>query len=172
MKLNNQKFSTVKSDYKIILDENSTVIPVDDTDDIQKEIYNIVPIAEIAPLALYTMVDVCGTVLESGEKEEKSTKKGPQLLRKIVIGDSSKAKIELALWRTHAEIEIPTGSNVLIQHVKVGEYNGKNLTSFSIKIKFISSIKKMIDNNNLSELNNINYANNINYNSFKVFLAK
>ena len=120
VKLNDKKFTRIKSDYKIVLDENSKITKKIDNGTIKKNNMNIVKIKDIQNMNLYSIVDLCVVVLNVGEKMIKNTRNGPQPLKKIVVGDISKYKIEISLW----------GDILLINNVKIGEYKGRTLTSF------------------------------------------
>ena len=71
---------------------------------------------------LYSIVDLCVVVLSVGEKMIKNTRNGSQPLKKIVVGDVSKYKIEISLWRVHSDTNVKFGDILLINNVKIGEY--------------------------------------------------
>jgi len=90
----------------------------------------------------------------------KNTRNGSQPLKKIVVGDVSKYKIEISLWRVHSDTQVKVGDILLINNVKVGEYKGRTLTSFDetcIKInppeenEYVKELKDFINNNELGE---------------------
>ena len=69
-------------------------------------------------------------------------------MKKIIIGDTSKYKIEFSLWRNHSSIELKINDILLINNAKVGEFNGRNLSTFdetSIKINPSNSIKEVFE---------------------------
>ena len=183
-KLNDKKYTRIKSDYKIVLDENSkitkkadngiikknnmTIIRIKDIPNmnlysivdlcvvvlnvgekmikntrngsqplkkidngtIKKSNMNIVRIKDIQNMNLYSIVDLCVVVLNVGEKMIKNTRNGSQPLKKIVVGDVSKYKIEISLWRVHSDTNVKFGDILLINNVKIGEYKGRTLTTF------------------------------------------
>ena len=130
VKLNDKKFTRIKSDYKIVLDENSKITQKIDNGTIKKNNMNIVKIKDIQNMNLYSIVDLCVVVIDVGEKMIKNTRNGAQPLKKIVVGDISKYKIEISLWRIHSDTEVKFGDILLINNVKIGEYKGRNLTTF------------------------------------------
>ena len=130
VKLNDKKFTRIKSDYKIVLDENSKITKKIDNGTIKKNNMNIVKIKDIQNMNLYSIVDLCVVVLNVGEKMIKNTRNGPQPLKKIVVGDISKYKIEISLWRVHSDTNVKFGDILLINNVKIGAYKGRTLTSF------------------------------------------
>ena len=64
VKINDKKFTTIKSDYKIVLDENSVITEKKDDGRIKSYNLKIVTISEIQNLNLYSVIDLCATVLE------------------------------------------------------------------------------------------------------------
>ena len=137
VKINDRKFTRNKSDYKIVLEENSVITKKMDNGLIKQKPMNITLIKDIQKLKLYTVIDLCAIVLDVGEKMMKNTRNGNQPLKKITIGDISQYKIELSLWRMHSQWEVQKGDILLLHNVKVGEFKGRNVSTFddtSIKI--------------------------------------
>jgi replication factor A1 len=130
VKINNQKYSSIKSEYKIVIDENSQVIEMMDDGSIQHQKYNFVKISELATVPLYSVVDCIGYVLEVGELLLKNTKNGEQAMKKIILADTSNSKIEFTLWRVFAYREVKSGQVLALKNVKVGEFNGRNISTF------------------------------------------
>jgi len=156
VKINDKKYTRIKSDYKIVLDENSTITQRNEDNSIIKRNYlNIVSISDLQNLKIYTIVDICAVVLDFTEVVEKNTRNGLQPLKKIILGDASKYKVELSLWRMHSQADIKKGDILLINNVKVGEYKGRNLSTFeetTIKINPIFKNKnKKNDSDNQCE---------------------
>ena len=163
VKINDKKYTRIKSDYKIVLDENSTITKKSDDNSIIKiNHFSIVNISSLQNLKIYTIVDICAVVLESTDIVIKSTRNGLQPLKKVILGDASKYKVELSLWRMHTETNIKIGDILLINNVKVGEYKGRNLSTFeetSIKVnplplyeskeceEYINKLKQFIEEN-------------------------
>ena len=72
-------------------------------------------------------------------------------MKKLIIGDISKYKIEFSLWRIHSSIEIKVSDILLIKNAKVGEFNGKNLSTYDetiIQINPSNSIKEVFELDN------------------------
>ena len=130
VKINDKKYTRIKSDYKIVLDENSKITKKIDNGTIKKNNMSIVRIKDIQNMNLYSIVDLCVVVLNVGEKMIKNTRNGSQPLKKITVGDVSKYKIEISLWRVHSDTKVKFGDILLINNVKIGEYKGRTLTTF------------------------------------------
>ena len=183
VKINDKKYTRIKSDYKIVLDENSKIAKKIDNGTIKKNNMSIVRIKDIQNMNLYSIVDLCVVVLNVGEKMIKNTRNGSQPLKKITVGDVSKYRIEISLWRVHSDTKVKFGDILLINNVKIGEYKGRTLTTFDetcIKInppktneyvkeldEFISKIdlrSEFLDLENNSEIKNEkNREDNENY---------
>ena len=183
VKINDKKYTRIKSDYKIVLDENSKITKKIDNGTIKKNNMSIVRIKDIQNMNLYSIVDLCVVVLNVGEKMIKNTRNGSQPLKKITVGDVSKYRIEISLWRVHSDTKVKFGDILLINNVKIGEYKGRTLTTFDetcIKInppktneyvkeldEFISKIdlrSEFLDLENNSEIKNEkNREDNENY---------
>ena len=158
VKLNDKKFTRIKSDYKIVLDENSKITKKIDNGIIKKNNMNIIRIKDIQNMNLYSIVDLCVVVLSVGEKTIKNTRNGSQPLRKIVVADVSRYKIEISLWRVHSDTEVKFGDILLINNVKIGEYKGRTLTTFDetcIKInppktnEYVKELDEFIQKNDI-----------------------
>ena len=186
VKINDKKFRTIKSDYKIVLDENSQIIEKKDDGRIKVNNLKIIKINEIQNMNLYSIVDICAVVLDIGEKAIKHTRNGDQLMKKILIGDISKCQIEFSLWRNHASIEVKISDILLLNNVKIGEFNGRNLSTIeesSIHINPPNSIKEVLELENfiknykepfhdLEYLNTKNTKNNENNDNYDVVYIK
>ena len=187
VKLNNKKYTKIKSDYKIVLDENSKITKKIDNGTIKKNNMTIVKIKDIQNMNLYSIVDLCVVVLNVGEKMIKNTRNGSQPLKKIVVGDVSKYKIEISLWRVHSDTNVKFGDILLINNVKIGEYKGRTLTSFDetcIKInppktnEYVHELEEFIQKNdikgewldleNTTEIKHENKEENENYTSVHI----
>ena len=158
VKLNDKKFTRIKSDYKIVLDENSKITKKEDNGTIKKNNMTIIKIKDIQNMNLYSIVDLCVVVLNVGEKMIKNTRNGSQPLKKIVVGDISKYKIEISLWRVHSDTNVKFGDILLINNVKIGEYKGRTLTTFDetcIKInppktnEYVKELEEFIQKNDI-----------------------
>jgi replication factor A1 len=129
VKINDKKYSSLKSDYKLIFDENTRIEEKEDDGTIKENSFSFVKISEIGSYQTHSIVDVFAYVLEAHEKFLKNTKIGEQMIRKLVIADDSEFKIELTLWKQFTELDIKQGQVISIKSAKVGDFNGRNLSS-------------------------------------------
>jgi len=175
VKINDKKFTTIKSDYKIVLDENSVITEKKDDGRIKTNNLKIIKISEIQNINLYSIIDLCAFVLDIGEKTIKHTRNGDQPMKKLLIGDISKYKIEFSLWRIHASTEVKISDILLIKNVKVGEFNGKNLSTFdetSIQVNPPKSIPEVMELENFlknykGEFNDLDDSTDLNQRKIK-----
>lgn len=133
IKLNDRKFysGANKSEYKLVIDENCVITEIQDNGTIPyNSSFNFSKISEIFEIPLYSVVDLCVFILECGEATLKSTKNGDLFLRKLTVCDDSECKVELTLWRAHAQLPMQRGQYLLIKNAKVGEFNGRNFSSY------------------------------------------
>jgi len=68
VKINDKKYTRIKSDYKIVLDENSKITKKIDNGTIKKNNMTIVHIKDIQNMNLYSIIDLCCVVLNVGKK--------------------------------------------------------------------------------------------------------
>ena len=158
VKINDKKYTRIKADYKIVLDENSTIIPKKgDLPLVKKTEYNLIKISELPKLKVYTIIDICAIVLDHTDIVIKITRNGAQPLRKLILGDNTKFKVELSLWRKFTKININKGDIIFINNVKIGEYKGRNLSTFEeTLIKINPQISDLNVNKNCEEnINNL-----------------
>jgi replication factor A1 len=129
VKINDKKYSSLKADYKLIFDENTRIEEKDDDGSIKENSFSFVKISEIGTYSTHSIVDVFAYVIEANEKFLKNTKIGEQMIRKLVIADDSEYKIELTLWKQFTDLDIRQGQVISIKSAKVGDFNGRNLSS-------------------------------------------
>lgn len=133
VKLNDPKYysGANKSEYKLVIDEYTNIREMPDDGSIENNLtFNFVKISQIFNLNLYEKVDLCVYVLECGEALLKNTKNGELYIRKLLVCDVSECKVEFTLWRSHAQIGIQNGQYLVIKNAKVGEFNGRNFSSY------------------------------------------
>jgi len=131
VKINNKKFSSVKSDYQLNCSDQVKLTLLEDDNSIKTYNFDFTKISDIKDLGAETLVDVYGKVIDIGEKNTISTKFGDKDLRRVYIADDSNTKIEISLWGKYAEINFINGDYVVFKGVKVNEYQGSKSLYFS-----------------------------------------
>lgn len=130
VKINDKKYTTIKSEYKYFLDDKANVTEVDDDESIQHVQFNFKKLIELAELPQYTFIDVLGYVLKLNDVTQIKTKKGDDReMRKLQLADESGYKIEATIWGKLCQMPLNEGSVYAFKNLKLSEYNRlKNLT--------------------------------------------
>jgi hypothetical protein len=135
VKLANKKFSTLKGDYELTLNNETHVTVVQDDTSIKLMHYNFTKLAELEALPEDRVVDVIGVLREAAPVEEFTAKSGKDLVKRdLTILDDSNAECKLTLWGVQARLETAGwGENaiVAVKGVRVSEFNGKSLNSLN-----------------------------------------
>jgi len=131
IKINDRKYTNLKSEYKYFLDERMVVTPLEDDNSISLNNFNFKKIEEIKNISSEESVDILGYIIKKGEISTIRTKKGEDKnLKKIMIGDDSGFKIEAVIWGKNCEREYNEKSVYALGKLRVGEY--QNIKTLSI----------------------------------------
>ena len=167
VKINDKKFSSVKSDYRITFDDKTEIKEVPDNGSFKDSQCTFVKISEINDISPGNIIDLLGYVIECSEIKSINTRKGEMSIRNIIIGDDSGFKINLTAWKPFCDVEIPINEIVGFKNIRITEFNGfKKLCSLDASClisklndyqKEINSIKKYIkEKNEFKELSSNN----------------
>ncbi len=105
VKLNDRKYSSIKSDFCLILEDYFTIEQVDDDNSIKPFSFKFIQIIKLNEINLGTTVDVLARVTEEGDVHILNTKNGERPIKRIKIADETEYEIELSLWGDHSQIE-------------------------------------------------------------------
>ena len=130
VKINDKKYSNIKSEYKYFLDERTVINLVDDDGTILKTKFNYVKVDKINDLPVNSTIDLLAVVLEIGEVQTIKTKKNNEdrQLKKITVGDDSQFKIEVAIWGKNVDYHFNKGDIYCFKNIRITEFKGRNLT--------------------------------------------
>lgn len=135
IKVANMQYNTCKSNFEITFDQNSEIHLVDDSGDIQSNLYEFVgSIAEIENTEANKNVDVLAIVKAVGEPSTLVSKKSGNELTKceLTIVDDSGVEISVTLWGADKANAAPQeyGGNpvVAFRRCRVSDYGGKSLS--------------------------------------------
>lgn len=131
IKINDRKYNALNSEYKIILGEHSSVIQKEDNHKIKLETMALTSIQDIMSMKINSVINVLCLVIDEGKKIVKTTRNGDQEMRRTMVIDKTGAKIELTLWRQFANMNIQRENVLLLKKVRVGDFNGRNLSSLN-----------------------------------------
>ena len=138
-----KRYDLSGSDYKLILNETSSVTKKNSDEINFKEKFvdkdkKFLNIREVKEANLNSIVNVICVVGDKGETTYKETKSGSQLIRKTTILDQSNEKMELTLWRNFTQLNINNGDVLICKKVRVNDFGGKNITTTNDSKIFIN----------------------------------
>jgi len=105
VKLNDKKYSSIKSEFCLILEDYFTVETVEDDNSIKPFSFKFIKINKLNEILIGTTVDVLVRVTDEGGVHVLNTKNGEREIKRIKVADDSENEIELSLWGDHAHIE-------------------------------------------------------------------
>ena len=166
IKVNDRKYNSLRSEYKIILNDNTIIKEKNDiisTKFKTEEETLFVQIKDLSNKEVNSYVNVLCVVMKEGEIIEKTTRSGVQEMRNCVIIDLSGGKVELTLWRQYAKMNIKKDDILLLKKVKVGDFGGRNLSTVNEttilinpeNTQFTSQIKDLNDYYTIYKKNNL-----------------
>ena len=132
VKLNDKRYSAIKSDYCLYLEDNFSIEKLPEDPNIKLYSYTFTKIDHLQGLSNSTMVDIVAKVLRESELSKKNTKHGEMDFKKIYIGDNTKHEVEVTLWGEQAKLEhCKENMDIFIfKHLVLSEFNGcKTLTT-------------------------------------------
>lgn len=125
----NKKFSNNTSDFEIHLEKNTVVTKVEDGS-IPKYMFKFVKIADLASVGgVVDCLAVIKEVYPMGKITVKSTGRESAKRDLMIIDQTGSCRV--TLWGAKAEEEYEKDTVACLGSVKVGEYNGINLTTVS-----------------------------------------
>lgn len=133
----NKRFSSLRNEYEITLDNDSTIVPVKvDPDNAlskqPKHKYFFTPIVSLTQHIKDDIVDIIGKVEKTGPLSQSKTKYGDVDKRTITVFDTTSTSVEVTLWSGLAqklpwkESETPI---VAFRGLRVSEFGTRSLTS-------------------------------------------
>lgn len=153
-KFNDKRFTTIKTDYKLYFDFNTQIMEVDkNLDNLfnkEEEKLNITKFVDLINCEQTKLVNCISYVLQSFPGLAKSSNKGKNyLIRKLVLCDSSMFKVQFTMWNRWTELDIKEGDILLLQNVKINNFN--NNISISTVDKTNIEINPDLSNENYKE---------------------
>lgn len=147
VKINDKKFSNVKSDYKLVFDNNTKISKVPDNGMFKEVQSHFVKFQDIPNMTLGALIDCVAVITDLSDRATINTKNGEQNVRRIKLGDASGYKIEVTLWRQFAEYDLHENDIIVVKSARIGDYNGRNLGSVDTT--------ELIVNPNIPEVNEL-----------------
>lgn len=128
IKVANKKFSSGNLDYEIMLEKNSIVEMVEEDGETPKYLFNFTKIKDLAVgTAVVDAVGVIKEVFPASTIVTKST--GKELDKRDIIVVDETGHCRLTIWGQKANDTYEPDTIIAMKGVKVGEYNGINLST-------------------------------------------
>lgn len=130
VKLNDKKWTNIKSEYKYFLDDKTVITELEDDESISHLNFSFKKLDSLVEMPQYSLVDVLAYVLKCNDLMQVKTRKGDgRDMRKIYLADDTGHKIEATIWGKLCQMTINEGTVYAFKNLKLGEYNrNKNLT--------------------------------------------
>lgn len=137
VKLNDKKYSNIKGEYKLIFDLNTIIIHKPNDKKFEELVQQGKPINESNFVLLKNLPDyeVCSVidclvfVIDTYSPGTKSSKIGDINYRRVLVGDESRTKCELTLWKKFVDINIENGQILILKYIRINHYNGIRISS-------------------------------------------
>ena len=129
-KLNDKRFTNIKTDYRLIFDYNTQIIKINKELDTYFEKYenelvnklNITKFSELNNSKQNQVINCIGYILEIFSTLTKSSRIGNVLMRKLILCDSSFYKVQFTLWNKFTELDLKKGNILFLKNVRVGNF--------------------------------------------------
>lgn len=133
VKIANKKFTSVKNDYCINFTKNTNVQEAVSEGGIATQHFEFIKIAEIEEQMTNKSIDVIGSVVHSGPKDEIKLKSGEMKSKKLItLADDSNCSINLTLWgdeNCDKYASLQTGQILAIKCARISDFGGKSLNA-------------------------------------------
>jgi len=153
LKPKDTRYNKTTSQYELTIQRETTIEVVPDDGDLPKVKFDFKTIADIENIEVGEILDVVGVVKSLGEVNTIVTKKDSRELTKrdLQIVDETKKIISMTLWGQQAK-DFPSDTGrtqvVAARGVRVGDFNGKNLSS-------VGGTKLYIDDPDVEDINRL-----------------
>ena len=135
IKMADQKFNNLKSEYEISFDGTTRFVELDEADDRFGGLtYRFTSLDELDNLKDNSTIDLVAIVKTMEAAQEVATKKGSMARRRVQIVDKSQKMVDLTLWGDDAD-KFPDSALdqvITVKDARVGEYQGKKQLSLTL----------------------------------------
>ena len=175
VKSNDRKYSLLKSDFRLNIEEYTTIKEVFDDGTVKFFKFDFKKINEMNQVINGAFVDVIGFLYDVGNSSKLKTKVGDSNLKKLILADDSETIIEVSLWKEFAlRDDLKSDMIVAIKNLRVKDFNGKKLNTtdettiyIEPKIEETLKIRQFKDHfeGDYKSLNNLENSNINNFNA-------
>ncbi|XP_034556772.1 replication protein A 70 kDa DNA-binding subunit [Notolabrus celidotus] len=134
LKIANKQYTSVKNDYEMTLNGESTIIPCEDSTDVPMVQCDFVSIGDLESREKDAIIDVIGVCKSVDEVTRLTTKSNKEVSKRTVdLMDMSGKVVTVTLWGETAETFDGSGQPILaIKGAKLSDYGGRSISaSFS-----------------------------------------
>ncbi|KAM6960970.1 replication protein A 70 kDa DNA-binding subunit [Aplochiton taeniatus] len=134
LKIANKQYCSLKNDYEMTLNGESTIIPCEDSTEVPTMQYDFISIADLEAREKDATVDVIGVCKSVDDVTRLTTKTNREVSKRTVnMMDMSGKVVTLTLWGEEAENFDGSGQPILaIKGAKLSDFGGRSLSaSFS-----------------------------------------
>uniref|UniRef100_A0A8K9UGN5 Replication protein A subunit n=1 Tax=Oncorhynchus mykiss TaxID=8022 RepID=A0A8K9UGN5_ONCMY len=131
LKIANKQYSSLKNDYEMTLNGESTIIPCEDTQDVPMVQCNFISIADLEAREKDAILDVIGVCKSVADVTRLTTKNNREVSKRTLnLMDQSGKLVEVTLWGEEAENFDGSGQPILaIKGAKLSDYGGRSLSA-------------------------------------------
>uniref|UniRef100_A0A671N9W1 Replication protein A subunit n=1 Tax=Sinocyclocheilus anshuiensis TaxID=1608454 RepID=A0A671N9W1_9TELE len=131
LKIANKQFSSLKNDYEMTLNGETTISPCEDCHDVPVVQCDFVSIADLESREKDTIVDVIGVCKNTEDVMRIMTKNSREVSkRNIQLMDMSGRIIQLTMWGSDAETFDGSGQPILaIKGARLSDFGGRSLST-------------------------------------------
>ena len=184
-KVNDKRFSNIKSDYRLIFDYNTQITRIDQRNDTLFKGHkhhliggnnSLLKFSDLNNCKKNEIVNCVGYVVQIFPIQKKVSRIGDIVMRRLILGDHSGYKCQFTIWKKFTELNIKVGDILVMRFIRVSTYNNSiclstiddsDITLNPVeKIKEIEELKsiliKGINEDTFKYLGDCNYTNNAN----------
>lgn len=131
LKTANKQFTSVKNEYEMTFNSDTTVILCNEDSDIPSLQFNFVPICDLTKLDKDSVIDVIGVCKRVGDLQTVIARSTRKELKKRDLGlvDASNTEVQLTLWGSQAEtFEGENYPVVAVKGARTSDFGGVSLS--------------------------------------------
>ncbi|KAL4647576.1 replication protein A 70 kDa DNA-binding subunit isoform X2 [Arapaima gigas] len=131
LKIANKQYTSLKNDYEMTLNGESTIIPCDDSQDVPMVHCDFVSISDLETKEKDAIVDVIGVCRSTEEITRITTKSSREVSKRTLnLMDMSGKVITVTLWGEEAEKFDGTGQPIIaIRGARLSDFGGRSLSA-------------------------------------------
>uniref|UniRef100_A0A3Q4BH98 Replication protein A subunit n=1 Tax=Mola mola TaxID=94237 RepID=A0A3Q4BH98_MOLML len=131
LKIANKQYTSVKNDYEMTLNGDSSIIPCDDSCDLPMVQCDFIPISDLESRDKDAIVDVIGVCKGVDEVTRLTTKTNREVSKRTLnLMDMSGKVVTITLWGEEAEKFDGSGQPIIaIKAAKLSDFGGRSLSA-------------------------------------------